>query len=307
MKRNTIYTAIYTAILLVALPALVKVKGQVGINTTNPRGTLHIDGGKNNSLTGAPTDVQSTDDFIVLPTGSVGIGTASPKGKLDLNTTQSGFVFPRLTTSERDNNISPGFRPASTMIYNTTLDRLQYNSGTDAVPFWSTLESPPDTFNTTVRYTKDRTILQDISTAGVNITYQLVTFNNIPNGYITKTNNDIINLAQGKTYRIIANMGRMGQVSVPDSDFYASCSLMKIENSNSQVVSKVDILPPNSTRPDAMYWSDNNVMVNYITTTSFPVQIYVKCNRIGGSDTRPPVQLPVNNGIPPYIEFTILN
>lgn len=51
---------------------------QVGINTSSPRGVLHIDPAKNTPDTGTPTAAQVADDFIVTADGRVGLGTVSP-------------------------------------------------------------------------------------------------------------------------------------------------------------------------------------------------------------------------------------
>ncbi|GAB0154916.1 hypothetical protein CHRYSEOSP005_01760 [Chryseobacterium sp. Alg-005] len=59
---------------------------QVGINTPNPQNTFHVDGGKNNSLSGIPSVAQAKDDFIVTNIGNVGIGTISPSVRLDIST-----------------------------------------------------------------------------------------------------------------------------------------------------------------------------------------------------------------------------
>jgi len=61
--------------------------GQVGINTANPMGTFHVDGGKNNPSSGSPSLTQSTDDFIVTQSGNVGLGSISPSVKLEISTT----------------------------------------------------------------------------------------------------------------------------------------------------------------------------------------------------------------------------
>jgi len=61
-------------------------KGQVGINTPNPQGSLHVDGAKDNAATGIPTLAQQSNDFSVLSNGNVGIGTTTPASKLDLGT-----------------------------------------------------------------------------------------------------------------------------------------------------------------------------------------------------------------------------
>lgn len=56
--------------------------GQVGIQTSNPQGSLHVDGAKDNPATGTPTDVQQANDFIVTSTGMVGIGNLTPLSNL---------------------------------------------------------------------------------------------------------------------------------------------------------------------------------------------------------------------------------
>ncbi|MDQ1095264.1 MULTISPECIES: hypothetical protein [Chryseobacterium] len=58
---------------------------QVGINTSNPQNTFHIDAGKDNASTGTPTAAQQANDVIVTSAGNVGIGTVSPSSKLEIN------------------------------------------------------------------------------------------------------------------------------------------------------------------------------------------------------------------------------
>ncbi|TZF98705.1 hypothetical protein FW781_01900 (plasmid) [Chryseobacterium panacisoli] len=60
---------------------------QVGINTTNPQGTFHVDGAKDNPSTGAPSVAQQANDFTVTPAGAVGIGVTVPTNTLDVNGT----------------------------------------------------------------------------------------------------------------------------------------------------------------------------------------------------------------------------
>ena len=59
-------------------------EAQIGINTTNPQGTFHIDGAKDNAATGVPTLAQQANDVAVTPSGNVGIGTVSPSVKLEI-------------------------------------------------------------------------------------------------------------------------------------------------------------------------------------------------------------------------------
>ncbi|PIF46448.1 hypothetical protein CLU96_3479 [Chryseobacterium sp. 52] len=59
---------------------------QVGINTPNPRATLHIDGGKDNPATGIPSIPQQANDIAITSAGRIGIGTITPSQKLEIQT-----------------------------------------------------------------------------------------------------------------------------------------------------------------------------------------------------------------------------
>ncbi len=59
---------------------------QVGINTTNPLGILHIDGAKDNPATGTPNASQQANDIVATADGRLGIGTLTPTARLELNT-----------------------------------------------------------------------------------------------------------------------------------------------------------------------------------------------------------------------------
>lgn len=61
------------------------VYSQVGINTPNPLGSFHVDGGKDNPLTGLPSAMQSANDMVVDAYGKVGIGTVIPTAQLEIN------------------------------------------------------------------------------------------------------------------------------------------------------------------------------------------------------------------------------
>lgn len=55
---------------------------QVGINTSNPQTTLHIDGTKDNPPTGTPSLAQQANDVVITSAGRLGIGTVSPTAQL---------------------------------------------------------------------------------------------------------------------------------------------------------------------------------------------------------------------------------
>lgn len=59
---------------------------QVGINTSNPQATFHIDGQKNNPSTGVPNIAQQSDDIVGTSTGNLGLGTTAPTAKLEIQT-----------------------------------------------------------------------------------------------------------------------------------------------------------------------------------------------------------------------------
>ena len=61
------------------------VYGQVGINTSNPQGKFHVDGGKDNPATGLPTSTQVSNDIVVIENGNVGSGTLVPSTKFEIN------------------------------------------------------------------------------------------------------------------------------------------------------------------------------------------------------------------------------
>lgn len=58
---------------------------QNGIGTSNPQGSLHVDGAKDNAATGVPTALQAANDVIVSKTtGFIGVGVLNPQVKLDM-------------------------------------------------------------------------------------------------------------------------------------------------------------------------------------------------------------------------------
>jgi hypothetical protein len=72
---------------------------QVGINTKNIQGVLHVDGAKDNPTTGVATPAQQKNDVVVTPQGQLAIGTNTPNAAaaLEIKDSASGFMPPRMT------------------------------------------------------------------------------------------------------------------------------------------------------------------------------------------------------------------
>jgi hypothetical protein len=72
----------------------------------------------------------------------IGIGTTTPDSSsiLDVESTNQGVLVPRLTTVQRNGILTPA---NGLLIFNTTINRFEYNSGTPALPVWSALAINP--------------------------------------------------------------------------------------------------------------------------------------------------------------------
>ncbi|WP_300689000.1 hypothetical protein [Chryseobacterium sp.] len=79
-------------ILLLPIILCEAIYAQVGINTSNPKGTFHIDGANDNPPTGMPAVSQQNNDFVVTSAGNTGIGTVEPTTKLDIRSDSQGAI-----------------------------------------------------------------------------------------------------------------------------------------------------------------------------------------------------------------------
>jgi hypothetical protein len=155
-------------------------KAQVGINTTNPQGILHVDGAKDNSTTGAPTAVQQANDFVVTASGSVGVGTTTPDASaiFEMNVSQlasgskKGFLGPRVALTSNTDIVTipspavgllvfnlgtnPSFAFAGYAFWNGSewraLDNSSLAVGTVGSIDCSSVKLSPSTYTTGVQY-----------------------------------------------------------------------------------------------------------------------------------------------------------
>ncbi len=86
----------------------------------------------NEDSSGFVDDGECKPTVLVTPTGQVGIGTTSPVAALEVTSTASGFLPPRLTTDQRQAVASPA---EGMVIYNITTHALNvYNGSTWTLP-----------------------------------------------------------------------------------------------------------------------------------------------------------------------------
>ncbi|MGB5418620.1 hypothetical protein [Algibacter sp.] len=78
--------------------------------------------------------------FSTYSYAQVGIGTTSPHDSsiLHIESTDKGLLIPRLTTAERNAIVTPA---TGLMVFNTSFDTFEFNSGTPGTPVWSKLNS----------------------------------------------------------------------------------------------------------------------------------------------------------------------
>lgn len=109
---------------------------QIGIGTSNPRVSFHIDGAKDNPATGTPTSNQISNDVVFTSSGEVGVGTMTPATKIDVR-----------SVNNTDNSIGIGETTqtaaaagAGAMRYNPfSGGKMQYSDGV----VWQDLISTP--------------------------------------------------------------------------------------------------------------------------------------------------------------------
>jgi len=118
---------------------------QVGVNTINPKGTLHVDGAGDNSPSGILTASQTSNDMVVTPTGSIGVGTSTPDTSaiLDLNVSgltvgnKKGFLAPRVELTGITDEFTISKPENALMVFNTTAAGVAPNNVVPGYYYWN--------------------------------------------------------------------------------------------------------------------------------------------------------------------------
>lgn len=86
---------------------------------------------------------------ILSAIAQIGIGTSTPNSNvnLEISSTTQGILFPRMTSAQRDAISNPA---EGLTIFNTTLNCIQTNTGTTAVPNWKCFTGQPSSNGTAV-------------------------------------------------------------------------------------------------------------------------------------------------------------
>lgn len=86
---------------------------------------------------------------ILSAIAQVGIGTSTPNSNvnLEISSTTQGILFPRMTSAQRDSISNPA---EGLTIFNTTINCIQTNTGTTAVPNWKCFAGHPSSNGTAV-------------------------------------------------------------------------------------------------------------------------------------------------------------
>ena len=87
--------------------------------------------------------------FFQQATGQIGIGTTSPdlSSILEVSSTERGFLMPRMTTTQRNGINQPA---KGLLLYNTSEDCLQINTGTPVSPDWNCIGSDVSPVNCSI-------------------------------------------------------------------------------------------------------------------------------------------------------------
>lgn len=117
---------------------------QVGINTGNPQTTFHIDGAKDNSVSGVPTTIQQENDVVITSEGNVGLGIINPITKLDINNgTTAGAVKIQDGTQGNGKVLTSDANGVATWQAPSAANSFSFNNiNALPLPVWNTIYGP---------------------------------------------------------------------------------------------------------------------------------------------------------------------
>ncbi|MGV6832089.1 MAG: hypothetical protein ACWA5P_11090 [bacterium] len=145
---------------------------------------------------------------IVYSQAQVGIGTSSPdtSASLDITSSNTGILVPRLTTAERD----AIFEPANgLLIYNTDSDEFQVNTNTKTTPIWEALSltgTSAATPGQSFKYSNTDTTTNVNQTAAINLpVFGTLEWNDNTTLYTADTGTHSVTIAETGRYRVIVN------------------------------------------------------------------------------------------------------
>lgn len=143
--------------ILVVIGFTISIKAQVGINTNNPQGIVQIDGAKDNSASGNPTQNQLYNDVVIQNNANIGIGSLpedNARVNISVNTaidTQIGKGFRLKDGTEGDGNLLSLINPQGDVSWKKRIGTVRGTFGTgfngsinsDMVFTTTTINLPP--------------------------------------------------------------------------------------------------------------------------------------------------------------------
>jgi len=153
--------------------------------------------------------------FVFQLNAQVGIGTTSPEASsvLDITSSTKGVLFPRLTSTQRDAIVLP---EKSLLIYNSTTNTYQYNSGTSGAINWKSITSQKKYPSVKFKNTNTSTNL-NTSSAGKIPIFGFQNWNDDVATY-TKTNAKNLKILISGRYNIICNISLKGENSTGSTE-----------------------------------------------------------------------------------------